>query len=156
MHEHAVVADDVEGYAQPEQVRVQPLQLGGDDADVLPALGRLRAVDALDGEGVAQRVGVRADAAHALDQYQRLYGVALGTQLLYAAVVVADEDLGVLDDLAFGVELGVYRLLERRVVGANGYDIAHCSASFLCFPAMFSSRLATSSDMGVTNICPLP
>ena len=52
--------------------------------------------------------------------------------------------------------LSIYRLHERRVVGAYGYDIAHCSASFLCFPAMFSSRLATSSDMGVTNICPLP
>lgn len=74
-----------------------------------PLFGHLHAVYALHGHGVGEGVRVRADAADALHQHQRLDGVALRGQLLYAAVVVADEHLGVLYDLALGVELGVHR-----------------------------------------------
>ncbi len=70
-------------------------------------------------------MGVGADAAHALDQHQGLDGVALGAELFDAAVVVADEDLRILDDFALGVELGMNGLLQRGMVGADGNDIAH-------------------------------
>ena len=99
---------------------------------------------------------MRTDAADTLDEDQRLDGVALGAQLLYAAVVVADKDLGVLDNLALGVELGMERLLQRWMVRAYGDDIAHWSSSFLCLSAMLSSRFSTSSESGMTRIWPLP
>ena len=142
------MADDVAGDPRPEQVRVQPLELGGDDADILPALGHLNAVDGLDRHRVGQRMGVRADAAHTLDQHQGLDGVALGGQLLDAAVVIAHKDLRVLDDLALGIELGVDGLLQRRMVRADGNDIAH-----LLSPLLLRS---TSSLSGVTMIWPRP
>ena len=134
---------------------MQPLELGGDNADILAALRHLELVDALDGHGVGEGVGVRTDSADALDQHDGLYRVALGAELFDAAVVIADEDLGVLYDLALGVELGVYRLLQRGMVGPYGNDIAHSSLTSFFSPSS-SSRLSTSSESGVTSMCPLP
>ncbi len=127
---------------------VQTLQLRGNDADVLAALRHLGAVDGLHAHGVGEGVGVGADAAHALHQHQGLDGVALGGELLNAAVVVADEAFRVLDDLALGVELGVDRLLQCGMVRSDGDDIAHFPASFVFF--------STSSLSGVTMIWPRP
>ena len=144
MHEHAVVSDDVAGDAQPQEVGVQSLQLRGDDADILASLGHLHAVDVLHAHGVGKGVGVRADAADPLHQHQGLDGVALGGQLLNAPVVVAHKDLGILDHFALGIELGVDRLFQGRMVGADGNNIAH----FPSPPRFFS----TSSLRGVTMI----
>ena len=105
------MADDVAGDAGPEQVRVQPLQLRRDDADVLAALRDLYLIQALDRHGVGEGVGMRTDAAYALHQHQGLDGVALRGQLFYAAVVVADHDLRVLYDLALCIQLCVNGLL---------------------------------------------
>ena len=149
VHEHAVVADDVAGDAQPQEVGVQPLQLRGDDAEIGASLGDLDLVDLLDGHRVGKGVGVRANAAHTLDQHEGLDRVALGRELFDAAVVVADEDLGVLDDLTLGVELGVYRLLQRGMIRSDGKDVAHVSSA----SSLFSRR---SSLKGVTMIWPLP
>ena len=64
------------------------------------------------------RVG--ADAADALDQVDVLDpGLLLG-QLLQAAVVVAEPDVGVADDLALDGHAQADRLLEGRVLGADG------------------------------------
>ena len=142
------MADDVAGDAGPEQMGVETLQLGGDDADILAALGHLDAVDGLHGHGIGQGVGVGADAAHALHQHQSLDGVALGGQLLDAAVVIAHKDLRVLDDLALGIEFGVDRLLQCGMIGADGNNIAH-----LLSPLPLRS---SSSLMGMTMIWPLP
>ena len=140
--------DDVAGDAEPQEVRVQPLQLRGDDADILAALRHLNAVDVLHAHGVGQCMGVGADTADALDQNKSLDGVALGGELLYAAVVIADKDLRVLDDLALGIELCVYRLLKRGMVRADGDNVAHFvpSSMFFCL----------SSESGMTIIWPLP
>ena len=117
--------DDVAGDAQPQEVGVQTLQLLGDDTDVLASLRHLDAVDRFHAHGVGERVGVGADAADAFHQHQGLDGVALGGELLNAAVVVAYENLRVLDDLAFGVELCVYGLFQRGMVGPDGDNVAH-------------------------------
>ena len=148
VHEHAVMADDVAGDAQPQEVGVQPLQLGGDDADILASLGHLHAVDVLHAHGVGKGVGVGADAADPLHQDQGLDGVALRGQLLNAPVVVAHENLGILDHFPLGIELGVDRLFQGRMVGADGNNIAH----FPSPPRFFS----TSSLRGMTMIWPLP
>ena len=98
---------------------------------------------------------MRTDAADTLHQDQSLDGVALGGQLLNAAVVVADENLGVLDHFTLGIELGMNRLFQRRMVGADGNNIAHAftSPSGDGPPTAFFS---TSSFRGVTMIWPLP
>ena len=134
--------------AEPQEVRVQPLQLRGYDADILAALRHLNAVDALHAHGIGQCMGVGADTADALDQNESLDGVALGGELLYAAMVIADKDLRVLDDLALGIELCVYRLLKRGMVRADGDNVAHFVPS-----SMFFCR---SSESGMTIIWPLP
>ena len=143
------MSDDMAGDAQPQEVGVQTLQLRGDDTDVGASLRHLQAVDLLNAQGIGQRVGVGADAAHTLHQYQGLDRVALGAELLDAAVVVAHEYLGVLDDLAFGVELGMDRLLQGGMVRSDGENIAHYSAA----SSLFFLR---SSLKGVTMIWPLP
>ena len=125
VHKHAVVADDVAGDAQPQEMRVQTLQLCGDHADILASLGHIHAVDGLHGHGISKRVGVGADTADPLHQHQGLDGVSLGGQLFNAAMVISDEYLGLLDHLALGIELGVYRLLQGGMVGSDGNDIAH-------------------------------
>ena len=149
VHEHAVVADDVAGDAQPQEVGVQSLKLGGDHADIGAPLRDLHLVDLLHGQRVGKGVGVRADAAHTLHQHQRLDRVAFRGELFDAAVVVADEHLGVLDDLSVGVELGVNRLLQGGMVRSDGKDVAHASGA----SSLFSRR---SSLKGVTMIWPLP
>ena len=136
MHEHAVVADDVAGHAQPQQVGVQALKLGGNNADILAAFGHLNTVDLLDAHGVGQGVGVGTDAAHALDQDQGLDGVALGGELFDAAVVIAHKDLRVLDEFTLGVELCVDGLLQCGMVGADRNDITHL------IPPLYSWRAA--------------
>ena len=148
MHEHAVMPDDVAGDTEPQEVRMQALKLGGDDADVLTALRHLYAVYALDAHRVGKGVRVGTDAADAFDQHEGLYRVALGCELFYAAVVIADKHIRVADDLALGIELRVYRLLQRGMVRAYGNYIAHYCSSF--------RFLSTSSLSGMTSICPLP
>ena len=127
---------------------MKPLKLGSDDADVLAALRHLYAVYVLDAHCVGKGVGMGTDAADALDQHEGLYRVALSGELFDAAVVVADKYIRVADDLALGIELCVYRLLQRGVVGAYGDYVAHCCSSF--------RFLSTSSLSGMTSICPLP
>ena len=144
MHEHAVMPDDVAGDTEPQEVRMQALKLGGDDADVLTALRHLYAVYALDAHRVGKGVRVGTDAADAFDQHEGLYRVALGCELFYAAVVIADKHIRVADDLALGIELRVYRLLQRGMVRAYGNYIAHYCSSF--------RFLSTSSFSGMTSI----
>ena len=125
VHEHTVVADDVAGDAQPQEMRVQTLQFCGDHADILASLGHIHAVDGLHGHGIGECMGVGADAADPLHQHQGLDGVSLGGQLFNAAMVISDEYLGLPDHLALGIELCVYRLLQGGMVGSDGNDIAH-------------------------------
>ena len=150
MHEHTVVTDDVAGNAQPQEVRVQSLKLGGDNADILTTLGHLNAVYLLNAHCVCKGVGVGADTADALNQNQGLDGVALGSQLLNATVVVAYKDFSVLDNFALGVELSVDGLFKRRMVRSNRNYIAHL------FPPDYLMFFSTSSFRGVTIIWPLP
>ena len=128
---------------------METLELRGDDADIGASLRDLQAVDLLDAQGIGQRVGVGADAAHALDQNQRLDRVALGAELFDTAVIIAYKHLGVLDDLAFGIELCVDRLLQCGMVRADGENVAHCCPA----SSLFFLR---SSLKGVTMIWPLP
>lgn len=83
-----------------------------------------------------------------LHQHQGLDGIPLGSQLFYAPVVIAHEYLSILDDLPLSIELRVYGLLQSRMIGTDGYDIAHLSSP----PRFFS----TSSFRGITMIWPLP
>ena len=131
-----------------QEVPMKPLKLGSDDADVLAALRHLYAVYVLDAHCVGKGVGMGTDAADAFDQHEGLYRVALGCELFYAAVVIADKHIRVADDLALGIELRVYRLLQRGMVRAYGNYIAHYCSSF--------RFLSTSSFSGMTSICPLP
>ena len=125
LHEHAVVADDVAGNAQPEQVGVDALQLLDDHPDILPSFGHLGAHDVLHAHGIGQCVGMGADAAHPLHQNQRLDEVALLRQALNAPVIVAHKDLCIGDSLSVHRQTGVDRLLQCRMVGADGNGIAH-------------------------------
>ena len=84
------------GDAEPEEVAVDALELGDEVAEVEAAPGRLDLHELLDALDEAGGVGVGADAADALGQVDVLDpGLFLG-QLLHAAVVVAEADVGVL------------------------------------------------------------
>ena len=110
VHDHLAVAPGVHekrfetgflpGHAQPEQMAVHPFQLADQGADIEAALGRHQLHQFFHPLGVAGLVRKGADAADALGQVQVLdEGPALG-QLFNAAVVVAQLQVGVADDLA--------------------------------------------------------
>ena len=131
VHEHTVVADDMAGNAEPQKMRMKSLQLRRDDTDVLAALGHLDTVYLLDAHRVGKGVRVGTDAADTLDQNEGLDGVSLGAELFDAAVVIADENLRVLYDLALGKKLCVYRLFKGGMVRADRHNVAHILFSLL-------------------------
>ena len=120
VHEEGVESGLVAGDAQPEQMAVDALELGDEVPDVDAALGRLDFHELLDALDVTRGVGMGADAADPLGQVDVLDpGLFLG-QLFQPAVVIAEPDVGVLDDLAFDRHPQADRLLEGRVLRADG------------------------------------
>ena len=120
VHEEGVEPGLVAGHAEPEEVAVDALELGDEVADVDAPLGRLDLHELLHALDVAGRVGVGADAADPLDQVDVLGPVLLFGQLFQPAVVVAEPDVHVPDDLALDGHPQADRLLEGRVLGSDG------------------------------------
>ena len=75
---------------EPHQVAVEPLQFDQQHADPLDALRHLEAQQLLDRQHVAERVRVRAQVVHALDERDHLLPLLLLHRLLDAGVQVAD------------------------------------------------------------------
>ena len=99
---------------------VDPLELGDEIAQVDAPPGRLDFEKFLGALDEAGGVGMRADPADPLAQVDVLDpGFFLG-QLLHAAVIVAETEVGVLDDLAFDRQADGNRFLEGRVLGTDG------------------------------------
>ena len=124
-HEHGFEAHELGGDAGPENMRVQALKLGHDDADVLRARRRGLAGQAFHGLAKGEGVDVGADAADALHQRDDLDVVAGLGQVLDAAEVEADMQLGVDDGFAFADHVELVGFFEGRMVGAHGDFVAH-------------------------------
>jgi hypothetical protein len=124
-HEHGFEAHELGRDAGPEHVRVQALQLRHDDANVLRARRRREAGQLLHGLAKREGVDVGADAADALHQRDDLNVVARFGQVLDAAEVEADMQLGVADGFAFADHVQLVGFFERRVVRAHGDFVAH-------------------------------
>ena len=58
VHEHAVVADDVAGNTEPQEVRVQALKLSRDDTDVVAAFRHFKTIQFFHGESIREGMGV--------------------------------------------------------------------------------------------------
>ena len=118
-HEERFEADLVGGDSEPEEVAVQPLQLAVHHAQVEPPLGNLEIHDLLDRLHEGGGVGVRAYAAHPLQEVHALVVVPLLARLFDPAVVVTQVHPGADDLLPPDVEVKLDRLLEKRVLGAD-------------------------------------
>ena len=94
-HEHGFEAHELGGDAGPEDVRVEALKLGHDDANVLRAGRGLDAGELLHGLAEGEGVDEGADAADALHERDDLDVVAGFGQMLDAAEVETDVQLGV-------------------------------------------------------------
>ena len=120
--------------AEPEQVAVQAFQLADDSADVVRPSGHFQPREVFKRLAKAERVRMRADAADALDDIQRLNIVAAFAGFLDAAVVVADLDDRALHLFAVQRNLKAARLLEGRMLRPDRYNdlviaFAHLASS---------------------------
>ena len=108
VHEHLALAHGVKQHghraqvhgqrANDEQMARNPGEFGHQHAYILGAFGHLYVEQAFDGNGKSQVVGGRADVVQPVGQRKDLrIGEVLG-QFLGAAVQVADEGVGALDD----------------------------------------------------------
>ena len=104
---------------------VQALKLGHDDANVLGARGRDLAGEAFHGLAKREGVDIGADAADTLHESDDLDIVAGLGEVLDAAEVEADMQLGVDDGFAFADHVELVRFFEGRMVGAHGDFVAH-------------------------------
>ncbi len=129
-HEHGFEAHELGGDAGPENMRVQALELGHDDANVLGARRRSEAGELLHGLAEREGVNVRADAADALHERDDLDVVARFGQMLDAAEVETDVQLGIGDGFAFADHVELVRFFEAGMVRAHGDFVAHFSTSF--------------------------
>ena len=77
--------------AQPDEMAVDALQLGEQDADHHRAVGHLEAEQLLDRQAKHEAVGLRAQVVHALDERDDLLPLLLLGGLLDAGVQVPDR-----------------------------------------------------------------
>ena len=102
--------------------------------------GGFEAGQLLHGLAERERVDERADAAHALHERDDLKVVARFGQVLDAAEVEADVQLGVFDRLAFADHVELVGFFKAGMVGAHGDLVAHFATSFCpCTPEAGSS-----------------
>ena len=94
-----------------DPARVDALELGDQVAEVNAAPGRLDLEDLLGGLDEAGGVGMRADAADALGEVDVLQVGLFFGQLLQPAMVVAQPEVGVPDDLPLDGHAEADRLL---------------------------------------------
>ena len=83
---------------------------------------------------------MRADAADTFHEHDGLDKVPFLCKLLNAAVVVADEDFGILDCLTLDDQSGMDRFLQRRVIRANRNDVAHSFIPLFLYTADPAAR----------------
>ena len=139
-HEHGFEAHELGGNACPQDVRVQALELGHDDANILGARRGLEAGQLFHGLAQRERVNEGADAADALHERDDLNVVARFGQVLDAAEVEADVELGILYRFAFADHVELVGFFKAGVVGPHGDLVAHFATSFCpCRPEAGSS-----------------
>ena len=144
-HEHGLEAHELGRDARPEHMGVQAFQLRDDHANVPGARGRRQAGQPLHRLAKCKRVDVGADAADALHQRDHLDIVAALGQMLDAAKVKSDVQLGVGDCLARADQVQLVGLFQRRVVGSHGNLVAHSSSSRRFTPGLSPWRRRSGS-----------
>ena len=123
LHEDRVEADEVAGDTEPEQVRVEALDLEHDRPDVLGPARDAEAGGGLDGLGVADGMDRAADAADALgDEGHFVVADLCLTELFDAPVSHEAAVVAALDRLAVDVDGEVLGLVEADVERADGHD----------------------------------
>jgi hypothetical protein len=108
--------------AHGDAVRGDPLQLGHDHADGLDVRAGLDLEQALDGEGVAQRVPHGGHVVHAVGVGDHARIVDVLRVLLEAAVQVADVGPGRAHDLAVRAQLQAQHAVGGRVLRTHVQD----------------------------------
>ena len=124
-HEHGFEAHELGGDAGPEHVRMQALKLCHDDANVLRARRRRLSGQSFHGLAKSEGVDVGADAADALHERNDLNVVASLGQVLDAAKVETDMQLGVNYGFAFADQVQLIGFFECRMVRPHGDFVAH-------------------------------
>ena len=155
-HEHGLEAHELGRDAGPEDVRVQPLQLRHDDANVLRARRRREAGKPLHRLAKSEGVNVGADAADPLHQRDDLNVVAGFGQMLDAAEVEADMQLGVDYGLAFADHVQLVGFFQRRMIGTHGNLVAHFFSSRRFTPSVSPWRSSRGSYSRPTKSMPNP
>ena len=140
LHKQGIMSHNMAGDADPQQMRMNPLQFLCDHADILPALRYLDARYIFNAQAVCQRMGMRADAAHPLHQRDRLNKIPLLTELFNAAVIVSDKDLCIRNALAVHDQSRVNRLLQRGMIWSDRNDVTHKKPLFLLLDVRSSYR----------------
>ncbi len=101
---------------------MDPLELGHQRANGLGPRRDLHSGQFFHALTVGQGVDMGADATHPLQQVEILYPRALLRRLFYAAMRIAQPCRGTGDDLAIDRELEMPRLLQSRMLRADGDD----------------------------------
>ena len=104
---------------------VQAFQLRDDHANVPGARGRRQAGQPLHRLAKCKRVDVGADAADPLHQRDDLNVVARLGQMLDAAKVETDVQLGIDHGFAFANHVELVRFFESRMIRPHGDLVAH-------------------------------
>ena len=105
--------------AEPDEVRVQPAQLGEQDANPLGALGDFQAEELFDGQAVAEIVGERIEVVDAVGERDHLL-VELGFAGFFdTCVQVTDLGPDTDDDFAVKLDDQAQHAMRGRVLRAH-------------------------------------
>ena len=116
--------------AEPDEMRIQPAQLGEQHANPLRALGDFKVEELFDGQAITEIVGERIEVIDAVGERNHLL-IELGLAgFLDAGVQIADLGADADDDFAVELDHQAQHAMGRRVLRAHIEDHAPFAGAF--------------------------